>query len=312
MNVLIFVMTMLMLMALMTYARLNAYRSSQVFQTLFEHYMQRDERGYINVAAEKVYAATKGSTKGGKSSGQRVSASPRVSLGPLIKKTEKESAPQVYHHFAALLKSLMTTLYAKQPFFTEMQAQRPSFLDEIITALVRSVDELPSDKRPKKAADLANIRLGDEQLDDVFYKMLRGAPYNEVYNAESTSITPSPEQAQGDEDQSDASVIEKEGEEYKSPKGYFSLLDFITLQPVNKVRVFLAPTEVLKAIFIHDDIVNDIIRKRKELYHQALVTDSEGVKSLSASFKNEFDNREDPAVGSDILDFTVTKTNPSR
>lgn len=313
MNVLIFVMTMLMLLALMTYARLETYRNSQVFQILFENFMQKDERGYINMVAEKKYETTKGSTReSGKGSTKKVAASPRVSLNLLFKKTEKEGAPQAVEHFKALLKNLMTTLYEEQPFYQQIYEKRPSFIDDIVAALIRTVENLPENQKLKKTTDLANLTLGDDQLDDTFYKMLHGAPYKEVFERVEAPPEEKAEEVQSDEDPSDSSIIEKEAEEHQSPKGYYSLLDFITLQPLDRVRVYLAPKEVLKAVYRNDAIVNDIIRKRGELYHQAQLTDSDGIKSLSESFKNEFQNRQDPTVGDDVLDYTVTKTNPTK
>lgn len=313
MNVLIFVTTMLMLLALMTYARLETYRSSQMFQLIFEHYMQKDERGYINMVANKVYEATKGSSKQSKAA-QKVPASPRVIIGKLFKKTEGQQSPQEVASVTALLKNLMMTLYADQPFYTKIQEQRPSFLDEIIAALIYAVDQLPDDKKPKKAEALANIELGDKQLDDALYKMLHGAPYKEMYdNNPQDLVSEQPKEVEeSDEDPSDESVVEKEAEEHQSPKGYFSLLDFVTLQPLDKVRVYLASREVLKALYRNDALVDEIIRKRNEIFHETKLADDEGMKSLSESFKNEFDNRQDPAIHDDILDFTITKTNPKK
>lgn len=313
MNVLIFVTTMLMLLVLMTYARLETYRSSQIFQVLFESYMEKDERGYINIVALKQYDAAKGSKKDSSGPKEKVLASPRITLSPLLKKEEREKAPQEAASFTVLLKNLITTLYADQPFYQKMMEKRPSFIDEMIAKLIQAVAELPDGKEIKNAADIANLKLGDDQLDDVFFKMLQGAPYKDV----SAPLVPDllkevpKEQVQSDDDPSDETSIEKEAEEHKSPKGYFSLLDFVTMQPWNKVRVYLAPKEVLKAIYRDDAIVNDVINKRNELFHQAYLVDPDGIKSLSESFKNEFNNRQDPAIG-DVLDYTVTKTNPKK
>lgn len=314
MNVLIFVTTVLMLLALITYARLETYRGSQIFHLLFEHYMQKDERGYTNMVAEKVYDSTKGSTKQSKNSGQKVAASPRVVLGVLLRKTEREQAPQEVTSVTALLKNLMMTLYADQPFYHQIAMQRPSFLDEIVAGLEHAVDQLSDEHKPKKAVDLANISLGDDQLDDVFYKMLHGAAYKEVNHLQEVHhlIEGTKEEVESDEDASDANTIEKEAEEHHSPKGYYSLLDFVTLQPLHKVRIYLASKEVLKAIYRDDALVEDLIRKRNELYHEAQLADEEGVKSMSESFQNEFQNRHDPAVHDDILDYTITKTNPKK
>lgn len=313
MNVLIFVTTMLMLLALMTYARLETYRSSQIFQVIFENYMEKDERGYISKVALTAYDTAKGSKKESNGSKPKVMASPRISLAPLLKKGEKEKAPQEAASFTALLKNLMITLYADQPFYQKIMDERPSFIDEIIAALIQSVSELPDDKGLKKATDIANLKLGDDKLDDVFYKMLKGASYKDVNQTLVPDLTKEvpKEQVQSDEDSSDEGNLANEAEEHRSQEGYFSLLDFVTLQPWNKVRIYLAPREVLKAIYRNDATVGDVINKRNELYHQAKLTDSEGIKSLGDSFKNEFNHRQDPSVG-DVLDFTVTKTNPKK
>lgn len=315
MNILIFVMTMLLLLASMTYARLEVYRNSQIFQVLFESYMQKDERGYINLAAQREYDRTKGSKKGSKESGNKVDASPRISLSPLFKKQGKEEDPKEKERFLVLLKNLITSLYADQPFYREMQKQRPQFVDDVILALMRSVDSLPEAKRPKKAVDLANIHLGDDQLNEVYYKMLHGAPSKEIIEAQPSALLMQEpiEDNEHDDDESDAAIAEKEADEHKSPKGYYSLLDFVTLDPVKKVRIYLASPEVLEAIYFNNpDIVQEILRERRELYKEALGHDKEGIKSLSETFKNRFNNREDPLVGESILDFTVSKTDPKK
>ena len=100
MNVLIFVMTMLMLLTLMTYAKLETYRSSQVFQVLLEHYMQKDERGYINLAAEDTYDGIKKVAK--KTDTEPVEEAPkpkaegnaRLSLALIKDKSKRDSNPQ--------------------------------------------------------------------------------------------------------------------------------------------------------------------------------------------------------------------------
>ncbi|MBA3815552.1 MAG: hypothetical protein H0X29_03360 [Parachlamydiaceae bacterium] len=177
--------------------------------------------------------------------------------------------------------------------------------------MTQSASQLPEDKGLKKAADIANLKLGDDELDDVFYKMLKGAPFKDLDKTVVPDLSKEvpKEQVQEEDDASDVGT--EKADEHRSPKGYFSLLDFVTLQPLNKVRIYLAPREVLKAVYRDDAIVNDVINKRNELYHQASSGDNETIKSLSEAFKNEFNNRQDQAVG-DVLDFTVTKTNPKK
>jgi len=87
MNVLIFVMTMLMLLSLLTYARLESYRNSQVFQIFFTYYMEKDERGYQNLAAEKLYKKIK--APGKKTSEEPSPATLPAASNPKKNRTEK-------------------------------------------------------------------------------------------------------------------------------------------------------------------------------------------------------------------------------
>ena len=86
MNVLLYVMTMLMLIVLISYARLETYRSSQIYQVLFKHYMENDERGYINLLVEQQYNTTAVSSKENDKRNPPIHANPRLSISMLLDK----------------------------------------------------------------------------------------------------------------------------------------------------------------------------------------------------------------------------------
>ena len=59
------------------------------------------------------------------------------------------------------------------------------------------------------------------------------------------------------------------------------------------MRVYLAPKEMLTAIFHDPGVVDEIIAQRQDLYKLALDVkegDQQGLKMLSDSFKNQFDH----------------------
>lgn len=322
MNVLIFVMTMLMLLSMMTYARLETYRNSQTFESLFENYMKKNERSFITLIAQKNYDRTHGSSKGASNEQQaenKVSSRPRISIAPLVSAGSKDKInSQEFKQAVILLKNLINTLYTGQHFFEEIKNKQPSFLDDLIAAMMQASAQLPDNKKLKTVEDLSNLSLGDPQLDEVFYKMLHGATYQAAGGKENQSIllqnslTP-PSAVESDDDPSDKNLIENESQEPKTSKDYFSLLDFITLDDAKKVRIYLAPKEVLKAIFGADEIVEEIIRERKLLYNQARSADKqEDKKKLSEHFKQSFDGKHLPDIESDTLDYSVTKTNPQK
>lgn len=336
MNVLISVMTMLMLLSLMTYARLETYRSSAVYQLFFNKYMEDDERTYINAAMLKQYMKTKASKRDPKEAAadKQIAATLRISLKLLAEKKQRDSQPKDWEQTKLLLKNLIFVLYAEEPFFKQATHMSSQVLDELIAGLVQAVDDLPDDKKLKKAADLANITLPDQQLDELFYKMLHGAAYNEVIKPKlhkpklqnhclqrpewqkpdikrpEFNAQPSIDEATGvqyDEDENQK-ALEEDLDEAQKSEGYYSLLDFVNLSKYLKIRVYLASREVLQAIFRDKNIVDDVIAQRQALYKQAL--DDVAVNVLSQSFKELFEARRDPEIDPSMLDFSVSKTNP--
>lgn len=305
MNVLIFVITMLMLLATLTYGRLSEFRHSQISQLIFEKYMQTTERAYGNSAAELLYDGIHKSTKNETPSAPRIQATSRISLTPLFKvnKNQDPAQSKQAEQSRVMLKRLMAVLYQDQLFFQKLQNQRPAFLDDLITSVVAAVHALPKNAGLKKTADLANLQLSDQELDAVFYKMLKGAAYQDVLkNVSTESGTEESNNDQKDEPPLNAS------EEFRSPKGYFSLLDFITLSPLYKIRVYLAPREVLNVVFNDGDVVDEVINERYALYKQLQV----GAKAedLSRTFESQFVSKRNSEIDPSTLNFSVSKTNP--
>lgn len=308
MNVLIFVMTLLMLLALMTYSRLDIYRSSQVFQSIFKYYMENDERGYFNIKAQPIYDSIKVKTKEGKPGGPKAEGSPRLGIQLLLDKAQRESKVNEWNQTRVLLKNLLNSLYEKQPFYREAMDKRYTMVDDLIQAITEAVDELPKEKKLKTAADLANLKLADPELNMLLYKILQGGSYRNINvpkEPEAKSLLA--ERVESEIDQDDQ-ALSSEASEYKSIEGYYSLLDFVTSTSAPKIRVFLAPREVLEAVFPSPEIVDNILAERKQFYRQAV--NGGDTKELSETFRQAFERYKEQNVSDESLNFTVTKTNP--
>jgi hypothetical protein len=314
MNVLLFVMTMLMLLALMTYSRLDVYRSSQMFQMVFKHYMETDERGHFNVKAKPMYDSIKVQTKAGKAGSKPAEGSPRIGIELLLDKSKREKQEKEWIQTRILLKNLINTLYEKQPFYKTALEKRPSLPDDLINSITAAIDDLDKDSKPKSAADLANLKLSDPELDQILYKILQGGAYKEIppeKKKESVTSLETPEVVEAEADQSQADPsLKDEDKEFKSIEGYYSLLDFITAKKPPKVRVFLASREVLQSIFPNPETVNAILSERKQLYLQARADGD--TKELADSFKNQFERYKDQSIDSASLSFDVSKTDPRK
>jgi|688.fasta_scaffold04572_16 hypothetical protein len=329
MNVLLFVTSLIMVMAAVTYARLETYRNFSVVQAEFKHFMDDTERGYINMAAEHWYAtssAKKPPTNGGN---PPVHSSPNVPQKPsspkgnrllsfayLIDPTKREKDPKKYAKIHLLAKKLIITLYKEQPFFKEMEQKKPDFVDGLLNALA-VIHNFPKKLKPQEAKDLANTDLGDPEYNNFLYKILQRTitrPDKEIresFSKEDRPARPLEEEEKGS-DEEDSQDKESHEPEYTSPKGFYSLLDYITLKDAQKIRIYLAPKKMLEAIFDDPKVVQTVIETRKEIYKQ--VKGKKGMDNSEASkiFKNKFAPLSDPNFDDTILDFDVTKTDPSK
>ncbi len=84
-------------------------------------------------------------------------------------------------------------------------------------------------------------------------------------------------------------------------KAYVSLLEFINYDRAPIIEVQHAPRELLKAIFVNDEVVEAIILKRNELAEE----------KDTAGFKSEFLDKRRPGIEDALLDFKISGTDKS-
>ncbi|MCB1111241.1 MAG: hypothetical protein H7A37_06660 [Chlamydiales bacterium] len=173
MNVLMFVMTMLMLLTLMTYARIESFRASTGVQAQFSYYMEESERDFINRRAKRWYDEIAVSSKNGASHEQAPGLA-KLSVKILFDEKIREAKPTEFQQVYMLLKKLPDLLYGDQEFFEEMKADA-SLQDEMWQQVIHAADQ----QKVTKVQDLANLDLGDAHLNEIFYKMLKGTETKE-------------------------------------------------------------------------------------------------------------------------------------
>ena len=165
MNVLLFVMSMLMILTLMTYARLDSYRLQSGLQGEFVRYMQELERAYLNKAEDDIYTNFIVNPKKGDPKKGQTRSSGRINWTPLLYgKTEDPQYSQIFELSKRLIQLLFTDNIAVQ----EMIVQRPFYFEEIFGELQRIVPSLQGQYKIKKIQDLGNVQIGDG-LDTIFY-----------------------------------------------------------------------------------------------------------------------------------------------
>ncbi|MCE5317383.1 MAG: hypothetical protein LLG04_08470 [Parachlamydia sp.] len=316
MNVLLFATSMILLLATLTYARIETYRSFSILQGEFNRYMEMTERSAINNAARTWYETSVASRSTGKGSQQKgkKQALSRLSFVVFIDSKKQGAYSQEYPQLVILAKKLMAVLYKDQRFYKEMEQKRPDFTSQLLASLMIAENQpqeqkmqQKTDQKMTRASDLANLNLQDQELNSAFYSMLQGTitPREKGDLLMSNLPCQIPDQAGEEEDEY---MEPGKEEEVKSPQGYYSLLDFITLQDAAKVRVYLAARPLLLAIFDDPVVVQSLVETRCHLYTMVIkgtMTADQASEALRTQFLSQSKGFDET-----ILDFSVTKTNP--
>lgn len=318
MNILLYVITVLMLLSTMTYARWENFRSFMGLQRGFVHYMGAIEQTSINKSSANWYGNIVVKPKDGKKipkkGSERNGAVGRLSFHLLLQEKERGKYDSEYQQIRSLAKRLMKVLYGETRFFKEIAAKRPNFIDDILDEIQKASANLEKKDFVKETAGLLNLEFSDPELHHAFYLMMRGNPINIEQPPEPSLTFIEPVEEIDIDDEEDHAG---ESAEAHASLGYVSLMDSITIKPSkNMIRVFLAPRPLLMAIFGDGSTVDNIIEKRTELYKELKRNSKDNTtpisKQLGESFKNEFSQSGYAPEYHSILDFAVTKTDPRK
>lgn len=310
MNILLYVMTMLMLLATLTYAKLENFRSLVGVEAGFTHYMKNMEREKIDEIAEEAYDQTVLSTNAKGDENDRVDASARLSFNLLVDKKARDGSPEAFRQIQELAKTLMQDLFHEENFYKELEERRPNFLNELLQEISQAAEEQLKEQKLRNAADLAKLKLADSELDHAFSVMLKGKSKQVALPAEAAedSRALKEELDKADEAAEETAMVERSNEA-KPEAGNESLLDYITVKKTSKVRVFLASRTLLLSIYGNEAIADNIIERRQELFREA--RKNKNFKDASAQFKSSFENSGNASSFGEILEFAVTNVDPT-
>lgn len=309
MNVLLFVTSLLTILALLTYAKIDSFRYFLGIEAEFERYMQTIEQDYTNTKAEDWYSKTRTKENSG-GGGKKAEGSPRLSFLVFIDSDLRSKNSELYQNTMQWAKSLMTTLYGNRQFFKEATQKSSLFIEEILEGLGRAVEQLPDQKKKlKNAADLMNLNL-DPQIETPLYLMLKGCQRDKADEAnmpvKQNNFVTNPNEIDPDDEEDNL----QEAQEYTADAGYDSLLNYITLQNKPKIRVYLASLPLLQAITGQESFARGIIEARTSLYQSI-----KNISPLPDEISTQFQSMVQGYLGNantTYLDFTITKTNPTQ
>lgn len=280
MNILLFVSTILLLVSILTYGRIQTYVGTLILQTDLRGGMTELERCAYNERIDILYDATSAQSHAKKERDEngRVTiptpepkelTSSKINFRWLFQWQQQD--PEIK---AEVLKNLMEALYGNEKFFQEMLLRRPDALNQILEQLSYAFARVG---KVKKLQDLVKLHFDDDdELWQFFCIMLRKTPQYE------------------------------DGEDQQCH--FVSLLDYLTIQSPKKIRVFLAKPALLIAIF-GEEPAKRILEARQTIYKQIKnEKDEKTVREATRLFQENFAGEAIQYLP--ILDFTVSKTPP--
>lgn len=280
MQILFFVISMLLLLAAMTYAKMESYKSVVLFRNQLESYSDVSKNRFDERFYDTLYENTSMESKNGGSKTSSGEGYAYIGLTPLL--TESQEGEGNRNFSKKLLKEIIPLLYEDQPFYQEIIIKRPSFASDLVEELARALQQNIKNKgKPlKKIEDIANIEFEDPLLAEGWYKMLKG-------------------------------FMAPQGNKEETKEEYPSIIDYLTLKGDGKIKLYLAPRPLLYVLFGDSGTADEAMALRIELYNDVK---SERVKPEQATktFEEAFQSRLRSDIPPDKIDFSVTKTNPKR
>lgn len=283
MNILMFTMTMLMLLATMTYARLDSFLTLQTSNKQFEHQMQKSMHTYSDEVAEerykKIITKPKVTPAGAKTPPKQSTGIAKLSWSILLNAQERNQDPSKFKKITELSKKLILQLFEHQQTVQKMIEDKPDILDRLFLSLIKAVDKAATTAKNVKLTNLseiASLDLDDPELNLLRYELLKENP-----------LLP----------------------ELKSKKKEtYSLLDHLTHKQ-GKTRIYLASLPLLRSIFNQDEaVVKQIVEKRKGYYREVnngKMTNEEASQLFENEIKALYSY-----FDADLFECSVTKTDP--
>lgn len=274
MNILLFAMAMLMLLASMTYAKLDSFRSLQLSKSQFEIHLKKNDFNYFDAKTNSwYYSITVKKQDSKKTKSPKIGLS-KLSFYPLLDSKEREKDPSKVREILELSKNLILTLFVNQPNVQKMLEVNPDIIDQFFNELVKAIDKLPEKTKIKKIEELSAIELEDEELKNFRYEICK----------------------------ENHKVLEQGKDEVS-----YSFLKELTAN-AGKTRPFLASKNLLKSIFKDDRIVEQILEMRISL-RKSIINDKMEPPEAMTQFE-EFLKSLCPYLNDNLFDYSITKTDP--
>jgi len=282
MNILMYVMTMLMLFTMLTYARLETFRSFFHTQKEFEHHMTSTERKTLNDKAFALYNAMRGkreSTDPGKARPPK--GIKKLGWSILFDKNKQKEQSLKYQQVLDVSVRLIYSIFRHNHTFIDLVKEDADIVERLLKAIGDAAEERESSQKIRRDRDLESLNLSDPKLNHLFYLLLKG-----VY-------------ADNEKNQQQDKVVR--------------LDDYVTLSN-DPLRPYLASQKILLAIYQEQNIVDKICERRTAIYKQLNKYTGQQLEDAKKQYMEEFSDYLQglsSQLSLEFIDASVTTTQPN-
>lgn len=289
MNLLIYVTALLLSLSALSYHSLQKFLNSFHSQALWDRELKEESFCRFNESVEKEYRKLSktpsiqdedyGDEKDASGKNIHPDASAVMNFRFFVDEEIALKSPNERALYVEAAKKLIEILYGEQEFYQTKMAQKPDLLESFFAALLESNK---GDKKIGKVENVNQLYLNDPYLREFFYAISKKVP-----------LGPQAEQAL---------LLGKK----KTSCEATSFIEFLSQKKAKKIRVFLAPSALLLALFQNRETVLSIIEMRKQL-HKDITNNNKTVEEANKEFSSAFSGS---STYQEILDFSTGKTAP--
>lgn len=290
MNILSLVFTALLVLGLFANAQWNNFKHFTVVKKQYENYIEHSEREHFNKRQSLLFNSRNKTKKDSKTKPppKKQSSSPKINIRLILEKKQREKNADRAAQHLYILKELIKVIYGETDDFKKIEEKRPDFLDDLFNRLIKISEK----KTFVNFQALTTLDLQDEELQNIYYKVLNGIPKIAVGTKPAAD---------------DKNCPKTEGD----GNAKISLKQFLHYKPGSmEISVYTASETLLTALF-DSQTAKQIIEMREQLYKQVKNSGDDGAAAIATQKLSGFLSKKKPEIKDNTLNFTVTKTNPT-
>lgn len=275
MNVLPLVILLILILSALSIQQIENFKNREIRQKEFEEFISNQADEDLNQRNKEKFDS------------DFYAHTRRINLGYLANNSEGNN--KQYTQLKNVLKEFIKDQYGKTEFYQKAERRNPQILDLFMEQFLENLRER---KEIIKGGieNIAQLRFKDPEMQDFYYHLLKGS----VKNRQQLSHY-------------------KESGFDNGEKSYPSLFLYLAPHGNNglkgpKIPLYSSPRELLRAIYVDEESVNQVMQRRIEFKSDKKENKAKQTQAFQNAVK---DLPKKPGIENDILDFSVTTSDPN-